>query len=368
MIIAIDASRANKTKRSGIEWYSYYLLKQLYQLDDQNRYFLYTPEKLIDDLKPPPSNFTEKVLKWPLKKLWTLGRFSLEMLFNKPDILFVPSHTFPLIGAKKNIITWHDVGYKKFPETYTKWELWSLNQGNKRAVKIADKIITISHFSKKEILKFYKIDPEKISVIYLGCNHDLWQPAPADAVRDFLQRNSFKAPYFVYLGRLALRKNIVGLIRIYNRFREKYHKPHQLILIGSAEPQQDEINQEIQASPFKDEIKKMGWLPTEQLPILLSGASGFVFPTIYEGFGLPAVEAMACGCPVIASNSGALPEIIDEAGLLTEAHDVDGFAQNMIKVIEDSEFRQDLISKGLQRSKEFSWEKCAQETLKILQS
>lgn len=368
MKIGIDLSRANRPQKTGVEWYAYHLIRELYKFDYENQYFLYSDKELINVLKPFVNNFQEKLLKWPFPRFWTLGRMSLEMIFYKPDVLFIPSHTFPLVMGSKNVITWHDVGYEKYPETYTAWELSSLKQGAKRAAKMADKIIAISNFTKEEMVECYNVNPDKIKVIYLGCNHDRWHHESEFAVKQFLQKNNIGLPYFIYIGRLALRKNIVGLIRIYNRFREKIKQPHNLILVGSKAPWQNEIDEEIEASPYKNEIKKMGWLPSEQLPILLSGAQGLVFPSIYEGFGLPTIEAMSCGCPVIASIAGALPEIVGNAGLLVETHDVEGFANKMIEVVTNEQLRQDLIHKGFKRSKEFSWEKCARETLGVLES
>jgi len=368
MFIGVDASRANKSQRSGVEWYAYHLLKHFYKLDHQNHYCLYTPSKLLDDLNSLPQNFHERVLKWPPKKLWTLVRLSWEMLNRRPDVFFVPSHTFPLLGGRKNVITWHDVGYLKYPETYTQWELASLKQGAKRAMRLADKIITISNFTKGEIIKFYNVEPDKIKVIHLGCDYELWRPIKAETVKSYLQSQGIIHPYFIYLGRLALRKNIVGLIRIYNRFREKYHLPYNLVLAGPSSAYQEDIDKEIGDSPFKDEIKKVGWLPLEKLPVLLSGAQALVFPSIYEGFGLPTIEAMACGCPVIASNAGSLPEVVGPAGVTLETHDINGFAQQMIKIVEDKKWRQDLINQGLLRAKEFSWLTTASQTLEVLYS
>ncbi|MBU1037354.1 glycosyltransferase family 4 protein [Patescibacteria group bacterium] len=366
MVIGIDTSRANHFPRGGVEWYAYYLIREFYKLDHLNEYILYTPDKLNKDLQPPSSNFKEKILNWPLKRFWTLGRMSWEMIFSRPDVLFIPSHTFPLVGAKRNVITWHDVGYERYPENYTRWELASLRQGLKIALKIAETIISVSEFTKSEMVRIYDIDPKRIKVIHLGCDHDKWFPVAQQTVKGFLQRRNINLPYFVFLGRLSLKKNVAGLIRIYNRFRERLHQPHNLILVGSETPFHQEINEEIRNSPFRNEIKKLGWLPINDLPVLLSGATALIYPSIYEGFGLPPLEAMSCGCPVIASDSSSLPEIVSDAGLYAQTHDIEGFADQMIKLIENENLRDDLITKGLERSKLFNWQTCAKETLKVL--
>lgn len=368
MIIGIDASRANREQKSGVEWYAYNLLDRLFELDRENQYFLYTSDQLKGAIVPRSTNFSEKILNWPISRFWTLGRLSWEMIAHQPDLLFVPSHTFPPIAAKKNVITWHDVGYEHYPETYSSFELRSLKYGAKKMATTADRIIAVSDFTKQEIMEFYGIKSERIAVIPLGLDHRLWQPSSPETVKSMLDQLKIKYPYFIFLSRLALRKNVVGLIRIYNRFRQTQKHPFNLLLVGSDQPGGQELDAEIKVSPYKEEIKKLGWLPIEQVPVLLSGARGLLFPSIYEGFGLPVIEAMACGTPVIASNSGALPEIVNGAGLLIDTHDIDAFASSMAKVAEDKDFRQNLIARGLARAQEYSWDKCARQTLEVLQN
>ena len=153
MIIGIDASRANTKERSGVEWYAFHLIHNLAKIDSKNQYFLYSNKEFRDDLKIDQPNFHLKVLKWPFSRLWTLGRLTLEMIFKKVDVLIVPSHTLPLVGARKNILSWHDLAYEHYPEVYTKSHLMSLKQGIKRGIKKADKIITISNFTRNEIVE-----------------------------------------------------------------------------------------------------------------------------------------------------------------------------------------------------------------------
>ncbi len=368
MLIGIDASRANREQKSGVEWYAYNLISHLAKVDFENQYFLYTDKQLTLDLLPRQPNFKEKILTWPLNRFWTLGRLSLEMLFKKPDLLFIPSHTFPVKGGRSNVITWHDVGYERYPEAYNRWDLISLRQGIKRALKMADQIIAISQFTKEELMRIYNIPESKIAVVYLGCHHDRFQPAVPQSIKAALKHYRLDRPYFIYLGRLTAKKNITGLIRAYNLFRQNFAKPHYLLLVGAKGPEDKEIDEVISRLTYGREIRQLGWVPQETLPVLISGAVALVSASIYEGFGLPVIETMACGVPVIVSTSGSFPEIVQSAGLLRDAHDVKGFAQGMQQLSEDQSLRQNLINQGLKRAKDFSWDKCAVETLRVFKN
>ena len=176
MTIGIDASRANKKTKTGTEWYSYNLILELAKLDTKSQYFLYTKEKLQDKLKELPDNFKEKVLKWPPKFLWTMLRLSQEMKKNAPELLFVPAHIIPLVSPAKTITTIHDVGFRRFPHLYSGLELKYHNFGLNQAIKKASTIITISEFSKREMIQLCNIDPEKIKVIHNGFDRKEFRP------------------------------------------------------------------------------------------------------------------------------------------------------------------------------------------------
>lgn len=366
MIIGIDTSRANKTKRSGVEWYSYHLLKQLYKLDDKNHYFLYTPNKLIDDLKPLPKNFSEKILRWPLKKFWTQGRLSLEMIVNKPDLLFVPAHIFPIILGKKNVVSWPDVGHKHYPECYTKPHLKVIEHGLNRACQVADKIITISKFSKNELIKYYSIEPTKIAITYLGYDERLFYLREESEIQKIKEKYQIVGQYLIYVGRLAKRKNLENLIEAFNQLRQNYQPKISLALAGSQDFDFQSIDKKIKESPYQNSIKVLGYVPEEELPTLLSGAEALVHPSLFEGFGLTVLEAMACSCPVICSNSGSLPEIGQEAVEYFNPENPLEISQKILSVITDNKLRNQLIEKGKERVNDFSWEKCVRETLNIL--
>ena len=369
MIIGIDASRANKLKKTGVEWYSYYLIQNLKKIDKENHYFLYTDKKLRGELANNPENFEEKVLTWPFKYLWTQVRLSAEMLLStkKPDILFVPAHTLPLIHPQNSVITIHDVAFARFPELYSRKELIYHHWIMKFIRKAAKKIITISQFSKKEIIKFYKINPEKIKVIYLGINKSIYRPLKDKSqLEKILSQYKVRQPFFLNIARWENKKNILGLIRAFKIFQEKYSSDFQLVLIGKEGYGFSQILEEVKKLDLEDKVHFVHWLSPEILVYFLNGATAFVFPSFYEGFGLPVLEAMACATPVIASQVSSLPEIAGKAALFVNPYQPEEIAQAMISIAKDENLAEELVNRGFDQIKKFSWEKCAQETLALL--
>jgi len=426
MIIGIDASRANRKFKTGTEWYGYYLIRRFAKYDDKNQYIIYsdvplvrgladltTPfgkydypenEKIEYDkdgyqiLKSPYNNFKGKILNWPIKYFWTQGRMALEMLLSKPDILFIPSHTMPIFHPKKTLITIHDIGFEVDRRLYSKEEMgpsgyykrkflnflikfitfgkygsntldyliWS----TRYALKTAKKIITVSAFTKNEIKRIYNIGEEKISVIYNGYNESLYlYENNREKVNEILLKYGINFPYIFYVGRLNKKKNISSLIEAFSIMKEKNKDiKHKLILIGAASFGYDEINYSIREFNLDKEVIFTGWVPESDLPAFYNGATAFIFPSRYEGFGIPLLQAMACKVPIAASNSSSIPEVVGNAGLLFNPNFVQSMAIAMEEIIKNENLRNDLIKKGDERIKNFSWEKCARQTLELINS
>lgn len=421
MIIGIDASRANRDHKSGTEWYAYYLIKGLVRLDDKNEYILYTdqpltaglldltcdiytacPEEKIEYdqqgyqvIKSPHNNVKAKVLGWPFKFLWTQGRMSLEMLFHAPDILFIPAHALPIIHPKKSVVTIHDIGFKMADQLYSKdliipkdlptrklfnllikilghgkyhgSHLDYLHWSTEYAIKKAKKIITISNFSKREILKHYQADAQDIEIVYNGYNKKLYrQINDQEKINQVLDKYGITKPFIFYIGRLEKKKNTDKLIEAFAIMKQ--HHPdikHKLCLVGDASFGYDEIKYQINEFGLSDDVIIPGWVEEEDVPYIYNATTAFVFPSNYEGFGIPLLQAMACGTPNAASDVASIPEITQDAALLFNPEDVADMADNLAKIIKDDKKRQELIENGLARVQNFSWEKCAQETLKI---
>ncbi|MCF7906775.1 glycosyltransferase family 4 protein [Patescibacteria group bacterium] len=366
MIIGIDASRANQEQKTGVEWYSYYLIEELKKipLKSQEKIILYSPHKLKGKLGVLPSGWEEKVLSWPIVYLWTQIRLAGEMLFRSPDLLFVPSSGLPFLLPRKKVITVHDLGFKHFPESYTLFQRFYYFLVHFWSIRIASRIIVPSEFTKKDIQKEFGIAKEKIKVIPLGFQQQNRKNLKKEVI-SLLNKYELNSPFFLYVGRLEKKKNIVGLIEAYQRFRRSTSKSliPKLILVGRPGYGYSDIQKSIFSTPG---VKELGYLSSKELSLIYSQALAFVFPSFYEGFGIPLLEAMANGCPILSSWAGSLPEIGRDAVLYCDPLNLDSITQGMLTLFEKEEKRKALIKKGYQRVQFFSWKKCAQATKKVL--
>lgn len=384
MIIGIDASRANRQIKTGVEWYSYYLIEELKKITtgDKNQFFLYTDQPLKGELKKMPNNWQEKVLSWPLKYLWTKIRLSWEMIKDKPDILFIPSHVLPIFFPKKTIITIHDLAYERYPKAYSKFSRYYLRKNYKLAVRYAFKIIVPTEFTKKELINLYQADPEKIEVIHLGYNDKIFRVIQnQEEIDRVLKKYKIRKPYLLFVGRVETKKGVKYLFEAYLKLNKSNDLKLNLVLVGKPGYGYKEIKD------LKLKIKNLieiGYIDQKDLVYLYNGAEIFIFPSLYEGFGLPILEAMACGIPVIASDLEPIREILvgkyhdreklgtenfaQMSAVLVPPENPEILAEKIKEVLENQELRQKMISKGLERVKNFSWQKCARETLKVLEN
>ncbi|MEK7511765.1 MAG: glycosyltransferase family 1 protein [Patescibacteria group bacterium] len=369
MFIGIDASRANKKNRTGVEWYSYHLIEQFKKIDEENRYFLYTNKPLEGALSICPPNFEEKVLRWPIPRSWTIGRLSWEMKFGReiPDVLFVPAHTLPLLNPKKAVVTIHDLGFEHFSEAYH----WADKLYHKLIIQIikrsATKIIAVSEFTKQDLIKTYKIPPEKISVVMNGYDENQYKLLP-DNGNLLKEKYKIDFPYILFVGRLELKKNIPRLVEAFGLFKRQHPEAKQkLVLVGVKGLTFPLVEEQIAKYNLADEIVFPGWVSDEDLPTFYNNADLFAFPSLFEGFGIPVLEAMACGCPVVCSNTTSLPEVAGDAALMFNPENTEEIVGCLEQVLLNSELSASLREKGLERAKQFSWRKCAEETLRKLE-
>ncbi len=399
MVIGFDASRAFSKERTGTENYSYQLLKNLIKLDKGNLYKVFIRPGAKIDLKFP-LNFQVELIDFP--RLWTQAGLAMETFQTKLDVLFVPSHTLPLIRKPglKTVVTVHDLGAEYLPQMHQVKQRLYLNWMTRFQLKSATKIIAVSNATKEDLIKKVRIDPKKIEVIYEGVDRDLFKPVKSDILSDVLKHyNLIPKTYFLFVGTIQPRKNLERLIRAYAAFAQQSRSlvrqrkrpavfwtsdtlsgaapdrlgltafgdsfAPDLVFVGGRGWLSDEIYELPKKLGIEDKVKFLGRVEDKDLPALYSGALALTFPSLFEGFGLPILEAFACECPVITSNYSSMLEIGSSAGYLVNPESEDEIA-NALKFFLNEENREKFIKKGLTRVKLFNWEKTAKETLKVL--
>lgn len=358
IIIGIDASRSNTLQRTGTEYYSYEIIKEMIKSDRQDIEFrLYSKTPL--DYIGKKANVVNKVMTFP--RLWSQIRLSYEIFKNPPDVLFVPAHTIPLYHGKKTIVTLHDVGFRYYPELYTPLERIYHNWCMKYSVKHANKIITISQATKSDLLKLYGAKEKDMSVIYHGFDREKYYP---EKLQNDSRLNNI-SPYIYFIGRLEAKKNITTLVKAFALLKKDTSISHKLVLAGRPGYQYEEIKELIdsQSEAVKKDIVELGYVSDADAPVYMRNADIFAFPSNFEGFGMPLVEAMASGVPVVASNTTSIPEIVSDAGLLHDVRDEKDLTEKLKLLIKDKKIYDEYVKAGLERSCEFSWQESAKKTL-----
>lgn len=371
LTIGVDASRALTEQKTGTEHYSASLLEALARLWEaqRRRLVLYVNSssgaeargKLGFEL--PPS---WQIRAIPFPRLWTHARLSVEMIARRPDVLFVPSHVVPLIHPRRTVVTIHDLGYLYYPQAHTWGSRFYLHISTLFSVRAARRVIAISEATKRDLVDKYKVPNQKIRVIYHG-RDPLFQAVTDQAkIRETVTRYGVRQPYFIHVGTLQPRKNLGLLIETWDALRQTMESPPQLLLAGRRGWLYSSLFESIRARGLGDLIKLADYVERDDLPALYSGSVALTFPSLYEGFGLPPLEAMSCGTPVLASNASSLPEVVGDASILLDPHDPAAWTNALSRVITDPQLRAEMSRKGLERAAHFSWEKCARETLAVL--
>ncbi len=361
MLIGIDASRAATARRTGTEAYSLYLIRALLSLSSGHRFRLFFNQPPPAGLVPAAPNVELSMIPFP--RLWTHLRLAAKLVQRPVDVLFVPSHVLPLAFPGRAAVTVHDLGYLHFPDAHPAFNRWYLDWSTRRNVRRASAVIADSEATRRDLVAHCRADPAKIVVAYPGRDETL-QPVPptAAALAAVRQKYGIEGDYLLHIGTLQPRKNLIRLMDAYAQVRER-HPALQLVLAG----QPGWLAGHILARSRQVGAILPGFVADENKPALLSGAAAFVFPSLYEGFGFPVLEAMACGTPVICSDSSSLPEVAGDAAVLVDPQDTAGLAAAIERVLSDDLLRAGLVQRGLENVKRFSWESCAQQVLAAIE-
>ncbi|OGE32009.1 hypothetical protein A2631_02735 [Candidatus Daviesbacteria bacterium RIFCSPHIGHO2_01_FULL_44_29] len=365
-LIWIDGYEANVEQRLGSGQVAFELLKHLEQIDHLNDYLILLPSSPLSDLPKEREGWKYKILKF--NKLWTRVALPLEIFRAKikPDLFFSPTHYIPTLTNVKRVVMVFDTGFLHFPETLTAKDLWKLKNWTKYSIRNAQHIVTISESAKRDILKNYQVSSEKVTVAYPGHSDKYIEIKDEAKIKEISSKYKLDKNYVLFIGTIQPRKNLSRLIEAF-----KTIEGVQLAISGktTGPGKQGWKFKEILDKPrrlgIETKIKFLGFVPDEDLVYLLNGAKAFVFPSLWEGFGIPVVDAMSVGKPVIVSTAGSLPEIVGEAGILVDPLNIEEIRNAIVRVCEDAGLRDELSIKALEQAKIFSWKKMAEQVLEV---
>lgn len=368
MRIAIDLIPITG-KEAGLQRYAQQLVKGLAEFDKKNDYILLLNEKAYDFFYVKQSNFKNIKVKTPPKIhfFWEQVYLPLHTLFKNFDILHFPVSAPPYFqfSSLKTIVTMHDLTFIIYPETMTKISRLYWTFFMKRGVKTAKKIIADSKSTKDDLIKHYNIPEEKVKVIHAALTRNFSTSLEASNFQSVKDEYGLPEKYLLYVGTLEPRKNVRRLVQAFHKAKSKKRFIHKLVITGKKGWLFSEIFETVEKLRLGSEVIFTGFVPDEDLPGIYSGAEIFVFPSLYEGFGLPPLEAMSYGVPVLVSNSSSLPEVVGDAGILVNPEDIDDIANGILRLVEDQNLRNQLKEKGLQQAQKFSLERMAKETLEV---
>ncbi len=363
MRVAIDA---RKLHDFGIGTYIRNLLRHLARLDHESEFVLLVGEGDLDIsaqlgpnfrtvLEPSPNYSIQEQLHIP----WTLRR-------ERPDVFHAPHYVLPFGVRCRSVVTIHDCIHLMFPQylpsrmayLYARASLWN-------AATRSSRILTVSEASKRDILHFFDVEPDKIEVVYNAIDERFWNRPDEGDVSRVRERYQLTSRFVLYVGNIKPHKNLVRLIEAFDLVRKRGLDDVKLLIIGDEISKLPALRRAVHSHKLHKEVRFLGYVRDETLAILYRLASAFAFPSLYEGFGLPALEAMASGTPVVTSNVSSLPEVVDDAAVLVDPYSVDAIADGLIRVLSDPVLAADLSRRGLMRARDFSWERSVARTREI---
>ncbi len=359
--------------KGGVYHYILNLLHYVHKMDSRNKYvlfcnyfkkthldnfFYYAGSLLKDD------NFKVQWLRFPGRILWSL-RVPIQVLIERVDVFHGPAHFMHPGWRGKGVVTVHDLDYAAIPESLPPSWVKFKRKYTALSCKKADIVIAVSKYVKDELVKTQGIDHEKIRVVHHGVS-PLFRPIEDKTrIRELGEKYGILGRYILFVGQFNPNKNLMRLLQAFCELKRSTHLPHCLVLAGAKSSFYSLLRGEVERMRLGKDVVFTDYVPEEDLPYLYSGADLFILPSVYEGFGMPVLEAMASGVPVIASNVCSLPEIVEDAGLLVDPYYIEPMAEAIHKILVEQELRNRLIQKGLEKAKLFSWENTARRTMAV---
>lgn len=366
MNICMDARGAKLYAGTGIGTYTARILENIISIDSRNSYRFFWPNDGYDFLMGK-SNINLTLFGEKNKKFWDEVFLPAQVRKNSCDILHLPQNGLGLPNTKycSYVATVHDLIPYVMPETCGKSYLDKFLQDMPYILEKCDKVITVSNYSKQDIIKYFNLPEDKIKVTYLAAD-SRFRLIDKDTAWEFLKKEyNYSNDFILYLGGFSPRKNVDGLLEAYRRVYRELPGYYDLVLIGASRDNHYELKKKAESMGLTDRVVFTGYVPYEHLPYFYNCSTLFVYPSLYEGFGLPPLEAMTCGTPTITTSVTSIPEVVGDGALLTDPYNIDGLTEKIFQTISDSEFRDKLSAKALRRAYNFSWKKTAIETIRV---
>ncbi len=373
MKIGIDATGVLGLK-TGIEYYIINITKHLLKIDKQNNYTIYCRNEIPSEFETQNQNTTFKILKFRNRKIFQQTRFPIINASDKIELMFFPGNSFSLFCPCKFLLTIHDIfpyvisdylpkynndaRIDRMNTYYWKWmSRWGCSK--------SEKVIAVSESTKNDIIRIFSENPAKISVIHEAVAESFYSVRDKKCLDTFKKKYNLPEKYILCVG-TGTHKNIQGSIKAFRTLKQKKHSTLKLIITGATSNIRNEVFDWIKAKKMQDEVILWGYFPAEDLNLLFNAAELLLFPSFYEGFGLPVLEAFACGLPIIASKVSALPEIAGDAAILLDPHNNEEISFQLERVLSDQKLRKSMISKGFLQVARFTWENSAQKTSALI--
>ena len=361
--IAIDA---RKLRDFGIGTYIRNLITALAEIDEENQYVLFAGQQGSRDLAELPENFRVVVEKSPSYSARELIALSWRLFRLRLDLYHSTHYVLPAVVPCRAVVTIHDIIHLLYPEFLpSALAFFYAQRMIRRSLSRGDRIIAVSQNTKTDLMDYFRVDGRKIRVVYSGVTDRYRERSSQSEISDWLSELGIDRPYLLFVGNPKPHKNLDNVVKAFARALQIHDFDADLVCVGDREHIEFKVRQRAEQLGIDHRIKLVGHVSDEALPALYQGATLFVFPTLYEGFGLPVIEAMASGVPVITSNTSALREIAEGYGHLVNPLEVEDIAEAIAQCMADSEHRDSLIKLGLRRAEDFRWLRTAEQTLEV---
>jgi glycosyltransferase involved in cell wall biosynthesis len=351
-------------RAAGVSIYASRLLQHLPAVAPEHRYTAFVgrdaPEVLGMDVAVSPVN----TMRPPIRIVWEQTGLPIQASRARLDLLHCMVNVAPLVRAVPAIVTVHDLSFLRYPETFPRAKALYLRLATRYSARAARHVIAVSDSTRRDLIELTSVRPERISVVHLGVD-ERFHRLPDEERQTFAAAVFAGRPFILYVGTLQPRKRVDLLIRAFDRLRKERDIPHALALVGARGWMFDELFRLVVDLGLANDVHFVDYVTPQQLPLWYNAADVFAYPSVYEGFGLPVLEAMACGTPVVTSASSSLIEVVGDAGVMVEPESDEALALGVCKVIEDRALHMDLQQRGLRRAAARSWETVARDTARV---